>query len=574
MDADTASIFCPWCGQNVTVPTSLEQVFCPACGKRFQNPRFAAAPAAAATPSADDVIAQAQRAVEQAQRVAAQAAQAAALAMDASALAPEAAQQVQRIVEQSQQAADQATRTVAEASTSLPATAPVERFSLDEAEPAPEPQAQPVPELQPQPAPEPQPAHHVPSGIDPDGTIRDQATKTGLFVVHALDGWHVTTTTLRRTNTSSRPYIANVELHDQQDGIMMLGVGPAGTRQSKALKGMTAIYGGHLIGIDTATYAEMPNPVTLADDAVTRLSNCLGGKGLTFVTQYQPHDLEAAQQQALAQYQMVAQVSGGMPIGKPLAAIVLRTYQAVVNGAPWKLAAYVRLEAVKDTSGMSETGMPVGGLLGNMFGGKDKKDQEKLHKEAEAARAKGTWSLPDLATYAKSGTIFWSISTLATFAAPVVSFDQQLFAHFAPAASTLIQHRDMWQLCFQVVQQENAAIQAATQGQLARNQAAFNASQAANRQLQAAYDSYHASVMAASDAHHRQFLSSSNAQFNSSAPDYSEAIRGVNTYTTSDGREVQISVQADRAYENQAGDVIGWSGADSPGIGWSEIPRT
>lgn len=563
MDAENAAVFCPWCGQRVTVPTSLEQVFCPACGKRFQNPHYAQVGEQDTSQSPADVVAQAQAAVEQAQRAAAQAAQAAAQA--ASALTPEAAVHVQSIVEQSQQAADQAAQAVAAAPTSAAATPSVERFSLDSVEVSgPEPQpAPPEPQVA---RPTAQPASQTPSGIDPDGTIRDRASGTGLFVVSALDGWHVTATTLKRTNTSSRPYVPNAELHDQQDGIMKLGVGPAGMRQSKALKGMVAMYGGHLIGIDTATYAEMPDPLVLADSVVTQLAGSLGGKGLTMLTQYQPHNLEAAQQQALAQFQMIAQASGGMPIGKPFAAIVLRTYQFVANGTPWKAAAYVRLEAVKDTSGMSEVGMPIGGLLGNMLGGKEKKEAAK--------QTSNGWSLPDMASYVKSGTIWWSVSTLAAFAAPAAAFDQQLFAHFVPAASALIQHRDLWQLSFQVVQQENAAIQAATQGQLARNQAAFNASQAANRQLQAAYDSYHASVMAASDAHHRQFLSSSNAQFNSSAPDFSEAIRGVNTYTTSDGREVQVSVQADRAYENQAGDVIGWSGADTPGIGWSEIPRT
>ena len=69
-------------------------------------------------------------------------------------------------------------------------------------------------------------------------------------------------------------------------------------------------------------------------------------------------------------------------------------------------------------------------------------------------------------------------------------------------------------------------------------------------------------------------MSSSQAQFDHHAPDFSEAIRGVNTYTTSDGREVEVSVHADRAFENQAGDVIGTSNSFEPGASWTEIPRT
>ncbi len=42
---------------------------------------------------------------------------------------------------------------------------------------------------------------------------------------------------------------------------------------------------------------------------------------------------------------------------------------------------------------------------------------------------------------------------------------------------------------------------------------------------------------------------------------YSEAVRGVNTYYTTDGRPVEVSVTADHVYENRYGDVYGVSGA-------------
>ena len=41
---------------------------------------------------------------------------------------------------------------------------------------------------------------------------------------------------------------------------------------------------------------------------------------------------------------------------------------------------------------------------------------------------------------------------------------------------------------------------------------------------------------------------------------YSEAIRGVNTYQTTSGRPVEVSVTADHVYENRYGDVYGVSG--------------
>ena len=57
---------------------------------------------------------------------------------------------------------------------------------------------------------------------------------------------------------------------------------------------------------------------------------------------------------------------------------------------------------------------------------------------------------------------------------------------------------------------------------------------------------------------------------------YSEAVRGVNTYTGLDGRPVEVSVAADHVYQNQYGDTFGVSGnAIDPElankINWTEI---
>lgn len=57
---------------------------------------------------------------------------------------------------------------------------------------------------------------------------------------------------------------------------------------------------------------------------------------------------------------------------------------------------------------------------------------------------------------------------------------------------------------------------------------------------------------------------------------YSEAIRGVNTYQTTTGQNVEVSVAADHAYENQYGDVYGVSGPAPDDdilskLNWTEI---
>ena len=191
-----------------------------------------------------------------------------------------------------------------------------------------------------------------------------------------------------------------------------------------------------------------------------------------------------------------------------------------------------------------------------------------------AASSQIAWCSPDFSEYTNGGTIYWSVDAIVTIAAPADDFDRQFDSMFLPLVGSLETHPDVENLALQVAMQEAGQIGQATQAQLAQNQAAFQAQQAAHRQQQAAFNSYNQSISDARNARHQQFMASSHAQQGHAAPDYSEAIRGVNTYTTSDGREVELSVHADRAYENQAGDVIGASGGFEPGAGWTEIPRT
>ena len=59
---------------------------------------------------------------------------------------------------------------------------------------------------------------------------------------------------------------------------------------------------------------------------------------------------------------------------------------------------------------------------------------------------------------------------------------------------------------------------------------------------------------------------------------YSEAIRGVNTYTTTTGKPVEVSVAADHVYENKYGDVYGVSGNEIDNdllnqLNWTKISK-
>lgn len=539
------------------------------------------------------------------------------------------------------------------------------------------------------------------TGVEPDGTIRDRSTGYGLFRVKSATGFSVTGTSLQRMGSVSRPYVAQVQLQDRAGGTVDLRMGDAGTRNSAGMNALLGMYGGHLAGVSTVNYADVPDPLALADATAGRAASGMGATGLRFERQLAYPNLEAKYQKSYELFQEAAR-SEGAHIANPFIAVVLRTYEFACNGQPWKAAVYVELGAVKDAMGIDGglgAGMlgglgdlmgSIGGLFGggnsmgglpNPFGGQltssvqvEAQDDQysgvvgflrggglvgKMKRDRDAAQAQAmrqqaapqqvwqqpvasqqawqqpgqpmqqaypgqqayapaqgqfgqpgqfgsqdqfgqsgqfgqqayapaqgqspaqqagpqapAWCMPDMAEYTKGGTIYWNVAVIATFVAPADDFDKQLQSAFLPLVSGIEIHPDVVSLSRNVSKQETAAVQQATQSQLARNQAAFEAQQAAVRQQQAAFDSYNQSVMAASDARHRQFMESSRAQFDHHAPDYSEAIRGVNTYTTSDGREVQISVQADRAYENQAGDVIGTSGSFDPGANWTEIPRT
>ena len=470
------------------------------------------------------------------------------------------------------------------------------------------------------------------TGIEQDGTVRDSSTGYGLFRVKAQPGWRVTGASLERRGSVSRPYVPQVQFADDAGGSVTLQMGEAGIRNSAGMNALLSMYGGHLAGVSTANYAEVPNPLNLADAIAQSSAASVGASRFLFLRQLSSPNMEQCRQNEYTRLQRLAQAEGAS-FANPFVGVVLRVYELEMSGQSWKMAVFVELGAAKDASGLGEgfgTGLMdgIGGLMGsigNLFGGgkqaapygapqqqeqpqgvmgflrggglvgKMQRDRQAqsyqqpiqqmgqaapmgqmpMQPQPQKAPSQGaSWCIPDFQAYTGSGTIAWSVTFIATFLAPADRFDGELEKSFLPFVSSLEVHPDVDRLTIQVVQEEAGRVQMATQGQLARNQAAFDAQQAAHRQQQAAFDSYNQSISDARDAQHRQFMSSSQAQFDHHAPDFSEAIRGVNTYTTSDGREVEVSVHADRAFENQAGDVIGTSNSFEPGASWTEIPRT
>lgn len=477
-------------------------------------------------------------------------------------------------------------------------------------------------------------------GLGRSTTLRDISTGYGLFSTTVPEGWTVIGSSLGAVRSSSKPYIPQVELHNEANGaVMRLDAGPAGTRNSTGMNLMTVMYGAQNIGIDTTNYADMPDPSSVvAEYALQQLRGVQGVDSLHFDRQVSLGDpAEETPQVSEVMRRQLGDAGGIMPTGNPFVARTLHLYRFNLGGAPWKMAVFARIYAAKlggfdmgDLGGMlgglaSSLGDAMGGIgegFGQSFGAASQEFAQASagglkgllefgkqgglvgawmrNKNAADAQASQQQYQPpqqaqlqpqpqkaaapmgcthDYATYSRGGTIIWSVETLASYIGPETDFDKRVSADFLPLALNAQLHPDVLSLITQFVSREAAAIQGATNVALANKQVQFQAQQAAHRQQQAAFDSYNQAWQARSDAHHQQFRAATNAQFatpapGSAAPDYSEAIRGVNTYTTSDGREVEVSVQADRAWENQSGDVIGTSGGFDPGADWTQLPRT
>ena len=188
------------------------------------------------------------------------------------------------------------------------------------------------------------------------------------------------------------------------------------------------------------------------------------------------------------------------------------------------------------------------------------------------------FSVPDLTQF-DHGNLSWEVSVMAVMIAPKEAFDREYERTFLPMLGASGVHPDVKSYKRRALLEQQGQNQQATNAAIMRNQQMTQATLAAARERNAAFQSYNDAWSARSDAQHASFRAASNARFSGSpsgaggAGDFSEAIRGVNTFVTSDGREVELSVASDVAYENRAGDVVGGTRGFDPGADWTQIQR-
>lgn len=611
-DAKT-SLTCSSCGLVFVPPQGLTRCFCPGCGTSIQIQQStpsesvdkAMASAQEAARMAEEAVRLAQQAAASAQQLTQNSGQLTPEAMAALAAAQQAAEQARQLSESAkataqsgaqvaeaahQQAAEQVARNAEQiaaqraAEETQRAAEEQRRAAQQAAEQAARQEAQRAAQraAQQQAAAQQAAAQQQPIQYRRNAVVRGNDGR-GYFVVTIPTDWAIDDTAIENTGSSSKPFLPYVRFTDHSTAFVSLSVGMAGTRNSESVKAMMAMYGGAIAGVDTANYADMPNPRVLADNNARPLMK--GASNARLIREVGAHDLAHLKQDAWEQYQQMARISGGTPIKDPFAAEVTRIYEFTEDGRTWRLAEYVRLYAVRDASGVDAMAMMnpmglafgLGGVIGGMIAGRRAK-QKQQREQVSATTAPTNWSTENFEAYAKQGTIFWDVCATATLMSTPERFDQVYEQVFLPLVTSFSIHPDIRNMAASVVRQEASAVQQATNRQISNMNAQFQASQAAARQAQAAADARFASWQAQSDAHHAAFRERTNAQFRDSnvgggVGDWSEAIRGVNTFVTTDGREVELDVSADRAYQNQAGDVIGGSGGFDPGADWTEIPR-
>lgn len=573
---------CPACGDSFVPPQSSPRCFCPHCGKpvdiaqaraleeMLRSAQETARVAQETARRAQQASITAQQAAEESKRQAAE--QAAAFAAEQAAMEEERRAAEQRATQerfaQERRAAEQ------RAAQERAAKAATEHRAAQEATQRAQAQRQAQ-------APQPVTYRH-------DATVRDTATGRGLFVVTLPTTWKVGETRLGRVDSASHPYRPFASFSDGAGNMITLRVDDAGTQMSDGMKAVMRTYGSAIAALDRTNYARMPHPLRLADDHILKVTQSVQATGLCLAREWGSPDLQMRQQQAQSMFRAAAQATGPALLKSPFAAEFVRIYEFEYAGVPRSAAVYVRLFAIKDASGIDlmpvglagSLGGAIGGAIGNAIARKRSKSPAQGTAPSGPVRTADApaWCVPSFDDYIKGGTIYWSVQGLSALVTRRDTFDQCFEQVFLPLVRTYQIHQDVLGLSGEAGRQYAASVQQATNAQIARMNAQTQAALAADRQRQAAFDAQLASWHANSDAHHAAFRAQTNAQFNdgyggSAPPDFSEAIRGVNTFVTSDGREVELDVSADRAYENQAGDVIGGSGGFDPGADWTEIPR-
>lgn len=176
-----------------------------------------------------------------------------------------------------------------------------------------------------------------------------------------------------------------------------------------------------------------------------------------------------------------------------------------------------------------------------------------------------------------SQDISWTILAELCLVAPAERFDEVFDGAFVDVANSVTLDQGLMEERARINFSRQQQVQAATNQAIGQMQMQFATWQQMHAQQQQAFDAQLRAWQANSDAHHRAFRQRSQEQFYGSpagsggAGDFSEAIRGVNTYVDKYGHEVEMDVSAETVWQNEAGDIAGFDKGVNPGYGWTQL---
>lgn len=281
---------------------------------------------------------------------------------------------------------------------------------------------------------------------------------------------------------------------------------------------------------------------------------------------------------------------------------VARIYSFVRDGRAWGVAAYVHFTASGSkyvgwqSTATDATYTGIGGISSilSQFQERmkpraptDSRDVrtflESYRSVDERVRAFATAELD-----AEGVSQEWVIHAMGSLVAPLEKFDDLYAGVFLEFIDDISWDQDTRKYIeeYQMQQGMMEMMQAQAMGQamLAQNRAIYEAGQNMAHSMQETMDAQFEHYMATSDAQHRAFMDRQHAQFSSSAGGYGdemspnerfskEAILEEADYVDQWGDTHTVSSHVDRAWIDNAGNVIGTDSWFDPGSDWTEMRK-
>lgn len=405
------------------------------------------------------------------------------------------------------------------------------------------------------------------------------------------DSWQLTDGTMdNNIKTLNWPFMCSLQLNSSKGEVFRYHSALCYEQKNKSYKAATAMYGAN-IGQTGQYDLDMPRLEQYLDsEAIKQTTSQLyliGNREIPVV----PENRISRQQGAAAlqqQKQKALQQIGGQLDGVYFDQ-QCRIYGFSEDGREYRMAVFATLKAAKmsfmnfgGNIDMSEVTNALGdafnkavdnasqnsfiqsmadkGLLGGIIGKKIKENRDRpATEEREVIPAEQPDEYQQFVKMGGLGlqNIEWTVDPTFVLIAPAESFDAAYAGEFVQICAQTGLTQTVMNYRQQVNDQMEQQIQDAATQYMINSRMNTQAILRANQQLNDAYARQNAAWRANSNATFEANRARSNAQFNNSAPDYSEAIRGVNTWVDDSGYEHQMSVNNDQGWINSSGDTIG-----------------